>query len=30
MVKSLAEAVGKLGVPADHVKLDDFPGYPGD
>ena len=28
MVKSLNETVQNMGVPADHVKLDDFPGYP--
>lgn len=28
MVKSLAKVVEEMGVPAEHVKLDDFPGYP--
>lgn len=27
MVKSVAEVLGTLGVPAQHIKLDDFPGY---
>jgi ferredoxin-NADP reductase len=28
MVKSLAEVLAGLGIAADHIKLDDFPGYP--
>ncbi len=30
MVMSLAEVVEKLGVSKDHIRLDDFPGYPAD
>lgn len=28
MVKSLGATLEKIGVPAGHIKLDDFPGYP--
>lgn len=28
MVKSLALTIEEMGVPTEHVKLDDFPGYP--
>lgn len=28
MVKAMAEMVKDMGVPAEHIKLDDFPGYP--
>jgi len=28
MVKSLAEVAAGLGIPKEHIKLDDFPGYP--
>lgn len=30
MVKSLSETLKKMGIPPNHIKLDDFPGYPAD
>lgn len=30
MVKSLGATLGEMGVPAEHIKLDDFPGYSAD